>query len=267
MDEMPLPVRMMSSYLGFVGLVLGNESGALDALVSGAPSISGELAGRSGLDERNITVRLRAMAAAGLVVRDGDSFRACEELAMVLSDEMPIDFRAVLGLNYELLGAPVHAVVGAMASGSGLAPATWAAIAPYVVRVNTPTWRMVLVDEFIAADPALVDRLRSGGAIADLACGNGDAARLMADAFPKARVDGYDPSAPEADGDYRARLSRSTELSVDTYDLVTCLDSMHHLGDPAGAASAAHGSLRPGGTFLVAEEDRTGDPAVDDQDP
>ncbi len=49
----------------------------------------------------------------------------------------------------------------------------------------------------------------------------------------------------------------------DRFDLVICLDSLHHLGDPAGVMDEVHKILNPGGVFLIAESGLTGDLSVD----
>ena len=37
------------------------------------------------------------------------------------------------------------------------------------------------------------------------------------------------------------------------YDLVTFFDCLHDMGDPTGAASYVLSSLKPGGTWMIAE--------------
>ena len=37
------------------------------------------------------------------------------------------------------------------------------------------------------------------------------------------------------------------------YDLVTCFDCPHDMGDPAGAAAHIHRSLKPDGTWMIVE--------------
>lgn len=262
--DAPKPLQMMVDFWGFTLVVMGRTSGALAALAAG-PATAPELAARAGLDELNMQVWLRGMAAAGLVERDGASYRISDDTAAVLSPDFPIDFGAALDLAASLLSSKVDDAVAAMATGAGIKDA-WSDLNPIVGRLNGPTWRMALVDDFIAADADLRARLDAGGAIADLACGNGDAARVMAAAFPACTVAGYDPNAPEVD-DGRVHLVRRTTMPESTYDLITCLDSFHHLGDPRAAADSAYAALKPGGTFLVAEENRTGDPTIDDADP
>lgn len=51
------------------------------------------------------------------------------------------------------------------------------------------------------------------------------------------------------------------------YDLITCLDSFHHFGDPRAVARSAQRGLGDGGVFLVAESATSGELAQDAQSP
>ena len=42
------------------------------------------------------------------------------------------------------------------------------------------------------------------------------------------------------------------------FDLVYCLDSLHHISDPAAVLEGVHRALAPGGVVLVAENDLSG---------
>jgi SAM-dependent methyltransferase len=132
---------------------------------------------------------------------------------------------------------------------------------------------MALVDEWLAGVPGLHERLTAGAAIADVACGSGGAAVLMGRAFPNSRVVGYDAAAAIADvgelpGNVELREGDARALADQgEYDLVTCLDSFHHFGDPQAAAARVRGLLRPGGVVLVAESALVGDFIADQANP
>ena len=51
------------------------------------------------------------------------------------------------------------------------------------------------------------------------------------------------------------------------FDLVYCLDSLHHMGDPASVLEGVHQALAPGGVILVAENDLSGNLDQDAEDP
>ena len=51
------------------------------------------------------------------------------------------------------------------------------------------------------------------------------------------------------------------------FDLVYCLDSLHHMGDPVAVLEGVHRALAPGGVVFVAENDFTGDLDQDVENP
>jgi SAM-dependent methyltransferase len=266
MNDLPAPAQQLLGYYATTVLAVGRASGALEALLAG-PATAAELAERSGLDERNLRLWLRALAASGNATRHGDSYAISEPLAMFLSPAFPSDLRAVLDFVHAKFAPSVHAATAAMRTGHGVAWDEWADDIDIMGRINTPTYRAALIEEWIAAAPGLGERLGRGGRIADIACGNGDAATLMAEAFPAATVVGHDPGAPESSARPNVTFSRETTLAGSSYDLITCLDALHHLGDPDTAVQAAYDALVPGGVYIVAETNLTGDPEADDQDP
>lgn len=118
-----------------------------------------------------------------------------------------------------------------------------------------------------------VQNAGSGRGVADLACGDGDAAALIGSAFPASRVVGYDLD-PVAVG--RTGLPSNVEIRHgdvralphgQVFDLVICLDSLHHFGDPARVTGQVRKILKPGGVFMIAESAMTGDLATDAANP
>jgi len=270
-DELPLLARDLLGMYAMKTLAMGRVSGALEVLVEG-PTTTQELAAKAGLDERNAALWLRAMAAAGHALHDDGTFSLNEETGMLLGPAFPADVRAVLDFTHAAFAEPLQAATAAMRTGTGVPSAEFGELGAAAGAVNTPTYRAALVDEWIAAAPGLRERLEAGGRIADLACGNADAAAIMATAFPRAQVLGYDPGTPEgvhADVP-NLEIVRDTAGALPAdggFDLVTCLDALHHLGDVAGVARQVRAALRDGGVFLAAETALTGDVDTDNADP
>lgn len=88
---------------------------------------------------------------------------------------------------------------------------------------------------------------------------------LMARAFPKSKFIGYDfhpASIAEAKAHARTHdvaanthfeVAKAKGYSGKDFDLVTCFDCLHDMGDPAGAAAHIRKSLKPDGTWMVVE--------------
>ncbi|HEX2849389.1 MAG TPA: class I SAM-dependent methyltransferase [Acidimicrobiales bacterium] len=266
----PKFVRDLFGWYSITMLALGARTGLLDAVLSGGGSVE-EISRRAGTDSRNTLEWLRALTAAGHVVADDGRFSLAEETRAVLGPRFPTDARGVLSF-VDGISKMTTDVAAAMVSGRGIEPALYDnAFEPAVGRLNTPMFSAALVDDWIGGLDGTADTLREGGGVADIACGNGDAVRLIARAFPRAHVVGFDivvPREQDLPDNAELRIADATQLPGDAaYDLVTCLDAFHHLGDPVKVASRAREALRPGGALMVVEPSMTGDLAVDAQEP
>jgi 2-polyprenyl-3-methyl-5-hydroxy-6-metoxy-1,4-benzoquinol methylase len=125
-------------------------------------------------------------------------------------------------------------------------------------------YRAHLATEWIPALDGVDAKLRSGGTIADIGCGHGASAVVMAEAYPKVRVYGFDFHAPSVDTSRKraveAGVADRTTFEVasatgyeGTFDLICFFDCFHDMGDPVGIARYAREHLAPGGTVLLVE--------------
>ena len=108
-------------------------------------------------------------------------------------------------------------------------------------------------------------KLEAGARVADVGCGHGWSTVLMAKAFPKSQFVGYD-FHPDSIGDATAHakshgVAANANFAVGPakdypgrdFDLVTCFDCLHDMGDPAGAAAHIRQSLKSDGTWMIVE--------------
>ena len=121
-------------------------------------------------------------------------------------------------------------------------------------------WRRYL-DASIAAT---LGRMRLGEPerILDVGCGTGLFIARLAEALPRARLVGVDPSAgmlrrARAKGQGRAALVRATAerlpLGANSFDLATTLSALHYWREPAAGVREMHRVLRPGGQVVVTD--------------
>jgi ubiquinone/menaquinone biosynthesis C-methylase UbiE len=101
--------------------------------------------------------------------------------------------------------------------------------------------------------------------VADIGCGHGASTVLLAQAYPKARIQGSDyhqasvdiarKRAADAGVADRARfeVASAQTFSGTGYDLVATFDCLHDMGDPAGAARHIRQALDADGTWLIVE--------------
>jgi ubiquinone/menaquinone biosynthesis C-methylase UbiE len=117
----------------------------------------------------------------------------------------------------------------------------------------------------------VADRLAAGGRVADVGCGHGVAAILLANAYPLASIHGYDfhdrsiqvarQRASQAGLGDRVTFESldATSYPADGFDLICLLDTLHDLGDPAAALAHARKALAPDGAVLVVEPNAADD--------
>jgi SAM-dependent methyltransferase len=267
-DETPLFFEHLPGLFAVTLLQIGRRTGLLEAVLAEGGTAQ-EVGHRAGADHRNAEEWLRGMTAAGYLTHSDGRFEATDMTRMTFGPQFPFSVTSILD---GLWGAPrvYDDVIAAIRTGSGIPGERLAPYAPFV-GVNTPTYEMALVADWIAAVPGLGDRLAEGARVAEVAPGNGNAAAVLGRAFPRSTVVGYDLS-PQALPDLPANVSIRRADARDLpdegpFDLVYCLDALHHMSDPASVLTGVHRALAPGGVALVAENDFTGDLDQDAQDP
>lgn len=249
-------------------VAVGDKLGLYRALADGGPATQDELAARTGMAPRYLREWLSQQAAAGfLTYREGDGRYALPaEAAAVLAHEASPAFLADGTTITRGWFAGIDRLVEVFRTGAGI---PWHEQDPAVFegteRFFRPGYNASLTTEWIPALPEVADRLAAGGRVADVGCGHGVAAILLARAYPQASIHGYDFHASSIRvarqrADQAGRGGRiqfepldATSYPADGFDLICLLDTLHDLGDPAAALAHAHKALAPDGIVLVVE--------------
>ena len=247
------------------GLVLiGDKLGLYRALADGGPMTAAELAKRTGARERYVREWLSAQAAGGYVTYEATSGRFTlppEHAFLLLDADLPGAFMLGVGSIRD-----EARIADAFRTGEGVG---WHEHDPGVFegceRFFRPGYAMNLVSQWIPALDGVKARLEAGGRIADVGCGHGASTIIMAQAFPRAIVTGFDYHAASIEAARRAadkagvgdrvsfEVASAKAYSGTGYDLVTFFDCLHDMGDPVGAARHVRQSLGAGGTWMLVE--------------
>ncbi len=267
----------------FVGKMLGDLGGAFsvptvriglrlglfDALNDGGPATSEELAKRAGdLTERYVREWALAQAANGFIDYDSASgrFSLAPHQAMVFAVK---DSPAYLAGAFDLAAAMIEGepkVESSFRTGQGV---RWGDTAGCLFCATgaffRPGYVNNIVQNWLPALDGMEARLTSGAKVADIGCGVGFSTLLMAAAFPESRFVGFDfhePSIEEARrhaqthgmGD-RVRFEAQTakDITDGDFDLVTCFDCLHDMGDPRGCSAHMRRILKSDGTWMIVE--------------
>jgi 2-polyprenyl-3-methyl-5-hydroxy-6-metoxy-1,4-benzoquinol methylase len=253
---------------------LGDLLGLYRALADApGPLTTSELAAATGCQERWVREWAANQAAARIITMEAEQgegaelrFSLTEEGRAVLAtpdhpafgmgmfhrlpqtmralEHMPESFRNGVGRDYDS-----HGPEGAVG----------------IERSFEPWNNANLIPTVLPAVDGLLDRLRSGITVADIGCGAGGAAILMAKEFPLSQIHGYDIS--------RYALGRAEQKKADaqvtnvhfhdprqeslpsqhSVDFITTFDCIHDMTDPAGMMAAIHSALKPDGVWLLVD--------------
>jgi 2-polyprenyl-3-methyl-5-hydroxy-6-metoxy-1,4-benzoquinol methylase len=138
-----------------------------------------------------------------------------------------------------------------------------------IAACNRPQFINLLGSVWLPAIPEVHSRLRADppARVADVGCGTGWSSLAIAQAYPKAHVDGLDLDEPSirqarANAEVMGLAGRVTYYQRDVadpwlagrYDLVTAFECVHDLARPVAALRAMRTLLSPGGSLVIADE-------------
>jgi len=287
---MPIDRQKLAAFveqtLGDVGslltaglVVLGDRLGLYRELAEHGPLTSAELAAHTGTAERYVREWANAQAASGWIdYADGRYSMSTEQALMFAQPGSPAFVGGAFQIALGSADAREH-ISEAFRSGAGFG---WHEHTEDVFdgcrRFFEPGYRANLVQSWIPALDGVQEKLEAGGRIADIGCGQGASAIIMAEAFPKSRVHGTDyhhGSIAEArrlaaDAGVDDRTTFAVEpaeaLAGAGYDLVTSFDCLHDMGDPVAVARHVRAALAADGTWMIVEP-RAGDRVEDNLNP
>jgi SAM-dependent methyltransferase len=259
---------------------IGHKTGLFDAAAQG-PGTSREIAERAGLDERYIREWLGAMATGGIVEYDPGSgaFTLPPEHAACLTGTSSRNLAANSQV-IAMLSKRLPRVVESFRHGGGV---PYSEFRPDFTEYQDASWRLLydglLVKGFLPLAKGLPERLAAGIRVADLGCGTGHAANVMAREYPRSSFVGYDIGADAIEraraearamglANARFEVADVTRLPAEpTFDLITSFDAIHDQRDPAAVLRSAAAALAPGGIYFAVEprassrlEDNIGNP-------
>lgn len=271
--------RLFDATIGAFDLLaihLGTRLGLYDVLVDGESRTAAEVGARANVAERYAREWLEHQAVAGLLEVDDPAAGAAERRyrlpsghAEVLADPGSLSLMAPMADFVVAAAGRAGELQEAYRTGGGI---PWDGYGPILLEaqaaVNRPVFEALLPTAWVPAMPDIDERLRrSGGRIADVACGVGWSTLALARAYPEARVDGIDLDAwsierakeNAARAGLGDRVTFSRQDAADPalegrYDLVTILEAVHDLSRPVEVLRAVRAMLAPRGAVLVVDE-------------
>ncbi len=244
---------------------IGDALGLYKTLKEIGPANADELADAAGCAPRYVHEWLAAQAASGYVRHEGGRFWLTPEQSFVFAEpDSPVNLIGAFD-TAAAMAENQPKVQLAFKTGRGVAWGDQAGcMFCAVARLFRPGYVNALVQEWLPALDGVVDKLKAGATVADVGCGHGLSTILMAQAFPKSRFTGYDfHPASIAAATAHARAHGLTNLRFEVgkaqdfegrdFDLITCFDCLHDMGDPEAAAAHIRKALKDTGTWMVVE--------------
>ncbi|NKM42712.1 methyltransferase domain-containing protein [Rhizobium laguerreae] len=244
---------------------IGDDLGLYKTLKAIGPATADEVAVAAGCTPRYVREWLAAQAASGYVHYENGRFSLTPEQAYVFAEpDSPVNLIGAFDTAAAMVGNQAK-VQSAFKTGEGVAWGDQAGcMFCAVARLFRPGYVNALVQEWLPALDGVNAKLKSGATVADVGCGHGVSTVLMAQAFPKSQFTGYDfhlgsiaaaKAHAEAHGltNVQFEVGRAQDFDGSDFDLITCFDCLHDMGDPEAAASHIKKALKEGGTWMVVE--------------
>jgi len=247
---------------------IGISLGLYKAMDGAGPMTSAELATKANISERYAREWLAQNAASGYLTYNPANrrFELPPEQAIVFANE---DSPFFMGGGFDAVSAMYQTqplIEEAFKSGGGVDWGDQAGCLFCAVgAMLRPRYSANIVRKWLPALDGVVAKLERGAKVADVGCGTGHSTFIMAMAFPNSTFVGYDfhePSIEHATSharrsagtrNIRFEVAKAKDFPDRDFDLVTCFDVLHDLGDPVGAAVHIHRALKPDGTWMLVE--------------
>lgn len=254
---------------------LGLRLGLYDALVAHGGQTSAELAKATGTIERYVREWLEQQAVAGVLVVDDPGepvaarrFSLPNAHAHVLLDENSESYLAMCAAVVPWLATSLELMTDEFRRGEGV-PFGQFDLHDLQAAFTRPVFRHHLVQNWLPVLSDVQAKLTSGEAVrvAEVGCGEGEAALILAAAYPNAQVDGYDVDEASIEAARAAAVQRGLDDRVrfelrdagdptitGGYDLVMAIEMVHDVPDPVAVLRTMRTLAGDDGAVLVVDE-------------
>jgi 2-polyprenyl-3-methyl-5-hydroxy-6-metoxy-1,4-benzoquinol methylase len=247
-------------------MLVGDRLGLYKELAKG-PLSAMDLARKTGTNERYIREWLGNQGAGGYVTYDVNTklWSLSPEQALCLADPNgPVDIPGA----YNIIEATFHALGRTLENfktGRGM---EWgehhACLFHGTERFFRAGYNANLLTSWLPALDGVVEKLTAGAKVADVGCGHGASAVLMAKAFPKSTFNGYDyheesvrtareRAAAAGVTNVKFEVADAVSYADHDFDLIAFFDCLHDMGDPIGVSRHARKALKADGTAMIVE--------------
>lgn len=260
-------IGMLTGALTSLMMSVGHRTGLFDKLATMSPATIPEIAKASGLNERYLREWLGNMTTSGIMEHDaalGTYWLPPEHAASITRAAGPGNL-ATLAEYVSLFGNVEDQIVDCFHNGGGVPYSSFPKFQQLMAQESSQIYDATLLDVTLPLVRGLKEQLADGIDAADVGCGKGHAINLMARAFPQSRFTGFDfsPEGIAAGKDEAIQMGNKNATfeqkdvsqldSTKKFDFISAFDSIHDQAKPRDVLKGIYDSLKPGGTFLMAD--------------
>ena len=263
-------VRDVNGAMSCFNVYLGHRLGLFRAMADAGPVTPGELATRTGCQERYLREWLECMAVGDFLTHDAarGAFSLPPEHAVVLLDRDSLAYSTPLVCYVPSFAKILDRLMDAFRSGGGVPYEAYGADAlEGIGQGNRPMYVNDYVARWIPTMPDVEARLRAGGRVAEIGCGLGWSSVSLAQGFPRVHIDAVDVDEASIDAArqnageagvsgqitfHRAAIEEAPLRGP--FDLVTAFECLHDMPYPVRVLHRMRELAGSEGTVLVADE-------------
>ena len=260
-------IHMLNEAMLALMVSIGHRTGLFDIMATMPAATSAQIASRAELDERYVREWLAAMTTGRIVDHDAatGTYTLPADHAAWLTRAAGPDNLAVEAQYVGLLALVEDQVVDCFRNGGGVPYSSFPKFQELMAEDSGAVRDATLIDVTIPLVPGLTHRLEEGIDVADVGCGSGHAVNLIAEAFPRSRVVGFDFSdtglaaaraEAERNGLTNVRFEKRDAARLGEtgrFDLITTFDAVHDQARPDQVLAGIAEALRPDGVYLCVD--------------
>ena len=260
-------------------IYIGDRLNLYRTLAAQGPMTSTQLANVTHTQERYIREWLEQQTVTGILQVEDATLPALERRFTIPQSRIEVlverdSLNYLAPLAQLAVGAvrPIQDVLKAFQHGGGVPYADYGVdLVEGQGAINRAMYLQELGQEWLPNVPGIHEILQAGGKVADFGCGVGWSSIGMAQAYPNAKVDGFDLDALSiekarqnaAEAGLNGRVTFHMRDAGDPslagqYDLVTAFECVHDMSNPVAALQTMRQLAGENGTVIIADE-RVGD--------
>ncbi|MBS0000086.1 MAG: hypothetical protein KFF73_13990 [Cyclobacteriaceae bacterium] len=171
-------------------LSLGHRTGLFDSMKDLPPSTSKRIAGSAGLNERYVREWLNARASGNIIHYDAATqhYHLPAEHASFLTRESGADNIAVFAQYFSVLAQVEDKIISCFRNGGGVPYQEFSRFHEVMAEDSGQTVLSALFEHILPLVTGIEKKLEEGISVLDIGCGSAKALLMMAENYPKCRL-------------------------------------------------------------------------------